>query len=124
MPIKSDPRVGKDWGKRQDTGSSEEKNSLLIKTGCGCVIMHVWIDACSYLSVCVICAQERLDKTREALTNSRKQNHGLSERLQTLQRSQEESELRVSELDKQTRGLQEVKRTHTHSYSLQCILKG
>jgi len=77
-----------------------------------------------------MCVQERLDKTREALTNGRKQNHGLSERLQSLQRSQEESELRVSVLDKQTRGLQEVVHTHTHththtySYSLHTVLNG
>lgn len=46
---------------------------------------------------------------RESLSESKKQNHVLTERAQNLQRAQEDSELRVADLEKQTRALQEVR---------------
>ena len=53
-------------------------------------------------------AQERLDKTRDALSESKRLNHTLTERAQSLQRAQEDSELRGSELEKHNRTLKEV----------------
>lgn len=52
--------------------------------------------------------QEQLDKARDALLNSKKQNHVLNDKLQNLLRNQDEFELRITELDKHIRSLQEV----------------
>lgn len=57
--------------------------------------------------------QEQLDKVRDALLNTKKQNHVLNDKLQNLLRSQDESELRITELDKHIRSLQEVTEIHS-----------
>lgn len=55
-----------------------------------------------------MCPQERLDKTRDALSETKRQNHTLTEQTQNLQRNQEDSELKSSELEKNIRTLKEV----------------
>lgn len=53
-------------------------------------------------------AQEQLDKTRHTLLDSKKQNHVLNDKLRNLMRHQDDSEFRITELDKHIRSLQEV----------------
>lgn len=55
-----------------------------------------------------VCPKERLDKTRDALSESKKLNHKLAEQNQNLQRAQEDLELKDSELEKHNRALKEV----------------
>lgn len=55
-----------------------------------------------------MCPKERLDKTRDALSESKKLNHKLTEQNQNLQRAQEDLELKDSELEKHNRALKEV----------------
>lgn len=52
--------------------------------------------------------QEQLDKTRDALTGSKKLNHKLTEQNQNLQRDLEDLQVKESELEKHTRSLKEV----------------
>lgn len=58
-----------------------------------------------------MCPQERLDKTRDALSESKKLNHKLTDQNQNLQRAQEDLELKDSELEKHNRALKEVSHT-------------
>ncbi|XP_034438966.1 rootletin isoform X1 [Hippoglossus hippoglossus] len=51
--------------------------------------------------------QERLDKTRDTLSESKRLNHTLTERTQNQERSQEDLELKNSELEKHNRTLKE-----------------
>lgn len=52
--------------------------------------------------------QERLDKTRDALSESKKMNHKLTEQNQNLQRAREDLELKDHELEKHNQALKEV----------------
>lgn len=64
----------------------------------------------------IICPQERLDKTRDALSESKKQNHKQTEQNQNLQRDLEDLQVKDSELEKQNRSLKEVGGSHwTHT---------
>lgn len=56
-----------------------------------------------------VCPQERLDKTRDTLSESKRLNHMLTERTQNLERAQEDLELKTSELEKHNRTLKEVR---------------
>lgn len=58
-----------------------------------------------------MCPKERLDKTRDALSESKKLNHKLTEQNQNLQRAQEDLELKESGLEKHNRALREVSHT-------------
>lgn len=58
-----------------------------------------------------MCLKERLDKTRDALSESKKLNHKLTEQNQNLQRAKEDLELKDSELEKHNRALREVSHT-------------
>lgn len=55
-----------------------------------------------------MCPQERLDTTRDGLSESKKLNHKLTEQNQNLQRALEDLELKESELEKHNRSLKEV----------------
>lgn len=52
--------------------------------------------------------QERLDTIRQGLADTKKKNHALVERVQSMQSSQGDLELRRLDLDSQNRQLQEV----------------
>lgn len=60
--------------------------------------------------------QEQLDKARDTLLDSKKQNHVLNDKLQNLLRNQDDSELRITELDKHIRSLQEVAQIHVYTH--------
>lgn len=55
-----------------------------------------------------MCLQERLDKTWDALSESQRLKHALTEEKQSLQKAQEDSELKISELENNNRVLKEV----------------
>lgn len=61
--------------------------------------------------------QEQLDKVRDVLLDTKKQNHILNDKLQNLMRSQDGSELRIIELDKHIRSLQEVAQIHAYTHA-------
>ena len=52
-----------------------------------------------------------MDKTRDTLSESKSLNHVLTERTKKLERDQEESELKYSELEKQNQKMKEVSHT-------------
>lgn len=52
--------------------------------------------------------QEQLDKTRDALSGSKKLSHKLTEQNQNLQRDLEDLQVKESELEKHNRSLKEV----------------
>lgn len=54
---------------------------------------------------------------RQALTDAKKQNHGLMERLQAMQNEVSDSEVRGSELEGQIRQLENVSPQNIHSLS-------
>lgn len=68
---------------------------------------HYYSTTSIFFFKCVL-PQEHLDKTRDALSETKRLNHALTERAQNLQRAQEDSELRASELEKHNRSLKEV----------------
>lgn len=52
--------------------------------------------------------QEQLDKTRDALSGSKKLNHKLTEQNQNLQQGLDDLQVKDSELEKQNQSLKEV----------------
>nr|XP_054604928.1 rootletin [Nothobranchius furzeri] len=51
--------------------------------------------------------QEHLDQTRDALSETKRLNHALTQQSQNFQRAQEDSDLKISELEKHSRTLKE-----------------
>ena len=62
------------------------------------------------ICIFLICLKERLDNTRVALTDAKKQNHNLIERVQGMQNELADSEVRRSELEGQIRQTNTVSR--------------